>query len=231
VAEQLKNLSIVRRNKPSAGETTELGLLLEDIRACRVCCASPSYGSPLPHEPRPVIQASESARICIAGQAPGARVHASGRSYTDASGERLRTWLGLNEEDFYDAGKIAIVAMGFCFPGNDRTGGDLPPRRECAEIWRKRVFDRLPNIELMFLIGQYAQRWHLDRRETAGGVTETVRRWRDINGRAGEPRLIPLVHPSWRNTSWLKKNPWFEAELLPVAQTEVAGLLRQAAVT
>ena len=138
-----------------------LATLTEEIRACRVCRDAPRYGPPLPHEPRPVFQVSPSARICIAGQAPGVRVHASGRPYTDPSGVRLRSWLDIGEDVFYDPRIVSVVAMGFCFPGLDAKGGDLPPRRECAELWRKRMFAALPNLELILLVGQYAQKWHL----------------------------------------------------------------------
>ncbi len=204
---------------------TELDLLLGEIRACRVCYEAPRYGKALAHEPRPVLQVSPNAPICIAGQAPGARVHASGRPYSDASGVRLRSWLGVDETIFYDVDKIAVVPMGFCFPGYDAAGSDLPPRRECAEIWHDRLFGQLPNLKLILLVGGYAQRWHLARDMTQSGVTETVRRWREIYLRNEPPRMIPLPHPSWRNTGWLKRNPWFEAELLPVIKAEVADLL------
>ena len=138
--------------------TLKLDQLLTAIRACRVCRDEPRYGVALPHEPRPVLQVSRSARICIASQAPGARVHASGRPYTDPSGVRLKSWMGLDDETFYDSRKIAIIGMGFCFPGNDQHGGDLPPRRECAELWHKPLFEQLPDLRLLILIGQYAQR-------------------------------------------------------------------------
>jgi uracil-DNA glycosylase len=199
--------------------------LLDEIRGCRVCRDTPRYGAALPHEPRPVFQISQQARICIAGQAPGARVHASGRPFTDPSGVRLRQWLAMDEAVFYDPAQLAIVSMGFCFPGYDRAGGDLPPRRECAELWRSRLFDRLPSLGLILVIGQSAQRWHLDREEIRDGVTGTVRRWREILERPGRIRTLPLPHPSWRNNGWLRQNPWFEAELLPVLRAEVAALL------
>jgi uracil-DNA glycosylase len=157
-----------------------LAALAGDIRACRVCRDAPRYGAPLPHEPRPVFQVSTSARLCIAGQAPGVRVHASGRPYTDPSGVRLRSWLGIKEEIFYDPQTVAIVPMGFCFPGLDGKGGDLPPRRECAELWRERLFERLPSLELILLVGQYALKWHLDARTVAQGLSETVGRWREV---------------------------------------------------
>src|SRR6516225_4273759 len=176
-----------------------LAALAADIRACRVCRDAPRYGAPLPHEPRPVVQVSPEARLCIAGQAPGIRVHASGRPYTDPSGVRLREWLGLGEQIFYDPRKIAIVPMGFCFPGPDGKGGDLPPRRECAEIWRARLFEHLSNLELVVLVGQYAMRWHLGAKAVADGLTATVGRWREIHGSDTRPRVMPTPHPSWRN--------------------------------
>ena len=157
-----------------------LATLVEEIRACRICRDAPRYGAPLPHEPRPVFQVSPSARICIAGQAPGVRVHASGRPYTDPSGVRLRSWLGIGEDVFYDPEIVAVAAMGFCFPGLDAKGGDLPPRRECAELWRKRMFAALPNLELILLVGQYAQKWHLGSKLVGKSLSETVARWRDI---------------------------------------------------
>lgn len=199
-----------------------LAALADEIRACRVCRDAPRYGKPLPHEPRPVFQVSTSARLCIAGQAPGIRVHLSGRPYTDPSGVRLRDWLGIGEEIFYDPEKVAIAPMGFCFPGHDPNGGDLPPRRECAEIWRKRLFALLPNLELVLLVGQYAQKWHLGPKAVARGLRETVGGWRDLYRPGDHPRLIPLPHPSWRNNAWLNRNPWFETELLPVLRKEVA---------
>ncbi len=195
------------------------------IRSCRVCRDAPRYGPALPHEPRPVLQVSSSARICIASQAPGARVHASGRPYTDPSGVRLRSWLGLDDATFYDERRVAIIAMGFCFPGNDVHGGDLPPRKECAELWHRRLFDQLPNLQLMILIGQYAQRWHLGADRGTGGVTGTVSRWREIYEADALPRKLPLPHPSWRNSGWLKRHPWFERELVPVLRAAVAKLV------
>jgi uracil-DNA glycosylase len=203
---------------------TALDRILRDLAACRVCRDAPVYGSPLPHEPRPVIQAAASARLCIASQAPGTRVHLSGRPFTDASGVRLRQWLGLDEASFYDARKIAIVPMGHCFPGQDAKGADLPPRRECAPIWRQRVFAALPALELILLIGQYAQVWHL-REEAEDGLTATVGRWREILAGERKPALLPLPHPSWRNNGWLRSHPWFEAELVPCLREEVARLV------
>jgi uracil-DNA glycosylase len=205
-----------------------LDAIAEEVRACRLCRDAPRYGAPLPHEPRPVFQVSNQARLCIAGQAPGVRVHASGRPYTDPSGVRLRQWLGIDEEIFYDPATVAIVAMGFCFPGLNVKGGDLPPRRECAETWRERLLARLPNLELVLLVGQYAQAWHLDRALVAGGLTKTVAGWRDIYDASGRPRLMPMPHPSWRNNAWLKRNPWFEFELLPLLRADVAQVVAAA---
>ena len=201
-----------------------LDVLAEQVRACRLCRDAPRYGAPLPHEPRPVFQVSSSARLCIAGQAPGARVHASGRPYTDRSGIRLRQWLGIEEDIFYDPQRVAIAAMGFCFPGLDAKGADLPPRRECAELWRERLFAQLPNLELILLVGQYAQKWHLGAGTLAKGLSETVGRWREVHRANDRPRLMPLPHPSWRNNHWLKRNPWFELDLLPALRSDVARI-------
>lgn len=197
---------------------TKLDRLTAEIRACSLCIESPQ-GRALPHEPRPVFRVSEMARICAAGQAPGTRVHASGTPFTDPSGDRLRAWMGVTPDEFYDVARIAIVPMGFCFPGLDAKGGDLPPRRECAPRWRAPLFEMMPQIELVLAIGQYAQAWHLgpSRRKS---LTETVAAWE-----AFYPRCIPLPHPSWRNNAWLGKNPWFEEELLPVLKRDVRRLL------
>lgn len=201
-----------------------LDALIRELRACRLCRDAPCFGSALPHEPRPVIQVSDTARLCIAGQAPGIRVHASGRPFTDPSGVRLRQWLGLDESTFYDPAKLAIIPMGFCFPGYDAKGSDLPPRRECAPLWRDRLFAQLPRLELVLLLGRHAQQWHLGA-GAEGGLTETVGRWRTLLGAPGRPRLLPLPHPSWRNNAWLRRNPWFEEDLLPVLRAEVARLV------
>lgn len=197
--------------------------LLEEIRNCRACVDAPR-GVALPHQPRPVIQASSTARLCIAGQAPGTRVHASGIPFNDPSGDRLRDWLGVDRETFYDADRLAIVPMGFCFPGLDAKGGDLPPRRECRDLWHDRVYSAMPQIELVLSIGQYAQAYHLGgaRKRT---LTETVGHWREIFEGDHRPRILPLPHPSWRNNAWLKNNPWFETDLLPVLRAEVARLI------
>lgn len=201
----------------------EFETLLADYRACRICRDAPRFGAPLPHEPRPIIQASPRARLCLAGQAPGTRVHASGRPFTDPSGVRLRGWLGMDEATFYDPDRLAIVPMGGCFPGLDAKGGDLPPRRECAPAWRARLLAALPQVELILLVGQYAMRWHLGAAWN-GSLTRTVADWRQVHAENRHPRLLPLPHPSWRNNAWLRRNPWFEAEVLPLLRAEVARL-------
>ncbi len=193
------------------------------IRACRICREQPT-ARPLPHEPRPVFRASATATICVASQAPGTRVHASGQPFTDASGDRLRDWMGVDAETFYDESRIAIIPMGFCYPGQDAAGGDLPPRRECAPAWRSALFEALPRIDFVLAVGSYAQRWHLGplQRPT---LSETVADWRTIFAATSRPKVIPLPHPSWRNNAWIKRNPWFEAELLPVVRREIAARL------
>ena len=198
--------------------------LLAELRACRICHDAPRFGLPLPHQPKPIVQASPTARLCIASQAPGTRAHASGKPFYDPSGVRLRAWLGLDEAAFYDASRVAIVPMGHCFPGLDAKGGDLPPRRECSPVWRARVFAAMPDLRLILLIGQYAQAWHLGE-DFRGGLTETVRRWRAILAEPRRHRLLPLPHPSWCNNGWLRRNPWFEAELLPGLRREVRTIL------
>ncbi|MGX1786952.1 uracil-DNA glycosylase family protein [Bosea sp. NPDC055332] len=205
------------------GSPEALDDVLAELRACRICRDAPLYGPPLPHQPRPVVQAEASARLLIASQAPGTRVHASGRPFTDRSGDRLRDWLGLDQARFYDASRVAIVPMGHCFPGLDAKGGDLPPRRECAPTWRTRVLAALPHIELVLVIGRYAQAWHLGPK-AAADLTATVADWRNIFAGERRPPILPLPHPSWRNNGWLRKNPWFEAELVPVLRAEVARL-------
>lgn len=189
----------------------DLASLLAEIRACRICESH--------LEPRPVLRASATARICIAGQAPGIRVHNTGIPFNDPSGDRLREWMGVDRDTFYDERRIAIVPMGFCFPGYDAKGADKPPRKECAVHWRERLFAELPPFSLTLAIGTYAQAWHLGQnaRGTAG---ETVKAWRDY-----APRIIPLPHPSWRNNAWLKKNPWFSEDLLPYLKRRVRRLL------
>ena len=190
-----------------------LQALLAEVRACRLCAEA------LPLGPRPVLRAEASARLLIIGQAPGTRVHASGTPWDDRSGERLRDWLGVTPETFYDASKIAIVPMGFCYPGRDPRGGDNPPQPECAPAWHAALLERLPGIELTLLVGSYAQAHYLgkSRKRT---MTETVRHWRDFG-----PKFVPTPHPSWRTTHWLKKNPWFEAEIIPEIRHRLVRLL------
>lgn len=200
-----------------------LDTLLNEIRRCRLCVDNPR-GRPLPHEPRPVLQVETSARICVCGQAPGTRVHASGRPFTDPSGDRLRQWMGVSDAEFYDPSRIAILPMGFCFPGLNDKGGDLPPRRECAPAWRDRLFSLLPGIDLLILVGLYAQQWHMGAARSAT-LTQTVRDWKMPDGDAVGPLVIPVPHPSWRNNAWLRKNPWFEERVLPVLQQEVRARL------
>ncbi len=195
-----------------------LTVLLKDIRACRRCVETP-MGLPLPHEPRPVVQVAASARIGIFGQAPGTRVHASGRPFTDPSGDRLRDWLGIGDEIFYDEKRVAIIPMGFCFPGLDSKGGDLPPRKECAPLWRQQLLSALPNLRTAILVGQYAQKWHLGK-GAKKTLTETVGAWAEY-----APDFFPTPHPSWRNSGWLKKNPWFASELLPVLKQRIQAVL------
>lgn len=200
----------------AAGKTEGEGGLeavVAAARACRVCAEH------LPLGPRPVLRARASARLLIIGQAPGTRVHETGVPWNDRSGDRLRDWLGLDRAAFYDEGRIAIVPMGFCYPGRDPRGGDRPPRPECAPLWHPPLRAALPAIELTLLVGGYAQGYYLGRRRRAS-LGETVRAWRDYL-----PDALPLPHPSWRNTAWLKRNPWFEAELVPELRRRVAGLL------
>jgi uracil-DNA glycosylase len=185
--------------------------LLTEIRACTLCTGH------LPLGPRPVLQAAASARILIAGQAPGRKVHDTGIPFNDASGERLRNWLGLSREQFYDDSQIAIVPMGFCYPGTGKSG-DLPPRPECAAAWRGALLAQLKNIELTLVIGQYALAYHLP--DAGKSVTESVRAWHQH-----WPHTLPLPHPSPRNNLWLRRNPWFEEEVLPALRTRVAEVL------
>jgi uracil-DNA glycosylase len=204
-------------------EAAELDRVLTAIRGCRHCVEAP-LGKPLPHEPRPVLRASRTARLAICSQAPGTRVHESGTPFTDRSGDRLRDWMGVTPQEFYDEARVAIVPMGFCFPGQDEKGGDLPPRRECATIWHRKLFAALPEIALVLAVGSYAQNWHLGD-EAGASLQDTMLGWRRYLKGKRRPRILPLPHPSWRNNAWLTRNPWFEAELLPVLRREVRKLL------
>ena len=190
-----------------------LAALLAEVRDCRLCAAR------LPLGPRPVVRMDRSARLLIIGQAPGTKVHETGLPWNDPSGDRLRDWLAMDRETFYDETRIAIMPMGFCYPGRLAAGGDAPPRPECAPAWHARLRERLPIIGLTLLVGSYAQTFYLGatRKRT---MTETVRAWRDY-----APAFLPLPHPSWRNTAWLKRNPWFESELVPELRAATARIL------
>jgi uracil-DNA glycosylase len=190
---------------------TKLTELLTNVRACTKCAEH------LPLGPRPVLQVHSSARILIAGQAPGKKVHETGIPFNDASGDRLRDWLGISREVFYDSKKVAILPMGFCYPGTGKSG-DLPPRPECAQAWRAELLAHLKNVQLTLVIGQYALAYHLPNPDTS--VTESVLAWQEH-----WPDTVPLPHPSPRNNLWLKRNPWFEKKLLPVLQQRVAEVL------
>jgi uracil-DNA glycosylase len=185
--------------------------LIEDVRACTLCAPH------LEHGVRPVIQIDPEAKILIAGQAPGRKVHQSGIPFDDASGDRLREWMGVSKETFYSPKKIAILPMGFCYPGTGKSG-DLPPRPECATIWRAKLLQELSQLELTLVIGQYAQSYHLDQKKLS--LTETVKSWQSY-----WPNSVPLPHPSPRNNIWLKKNPWFEREILPSLQQRIKELV------
>lgn len=190
-----------------------LDALVEDIRACRACAAH------LPHAPRPVVWVHPDARILIAGQAPGRLVHETGVPWNDPSGDRLRAWMGLDRDAFYRREHIAVAAMGLCFPGTVN-GADLPPRPECAPLWRPKLLPLLTRVKLTLLVGQYAQRYHLGA-ACKRSLSETVRAWREY-----PENVMPLPHPSWRNSGWLKRHPWFEAELVPELRRRVGEALR-----
>ena len=209
----------------SVARSAELESVLAAIRACRHCIEAP-HGKPLPHEPRPVLRASPTARLAVCSQAPGTKVHASGTPFTDRSGDRLREWMGVTSDEFYDESRLAIVPMGFCFPGQDANGGDLPPRRECAARWHGELFAALPQLDLVLAVGSYAQEWHLG--AAAGrSLQGTMIAWRLHLKRRQRPRVLPLPHPSWRNNRWLTDNPWFESELLLVLRREVRRLMQK----
>ncbi|MCA8884948.1 MAG: uracil-DNA glycosylase family protein [Rhodobacteraceae bacterium] len=196
----------------------DLKTLKTDLRACRLC-ADRFAATATAHAPRPVVWLRPTARILVAGQAPGLRVHESGTPFLDRSGDRLRDWMGVTSETFYDRDRIAILPMAFCFPGYDGKGADLPPPPLCAATWHGRILPHLGDLRLILLVGQYAQRWHLGP-AAKPGVTRTVAAWRSFL-----PQALPLPHPSWRNTAWLKRNPWFEADLLPDLRSRVRTVL------
>jgi uracil-DNA glycosylase len=190
-----------------------LPAVLKDIAACRACAGE------LPHEPRPVVRVAKETRLLICGQAPGRRVHESGLPFTDPSGDRLRDWLGVSYEQFYADPRIGVAAMAFCFPGTNPKGGDYPPPKRCAELWRPRLLAELKKVELTLLVGGYAQSWALQG-GAKGSMTETVQAWREYL-----PQFLPLPHPSWRNTAWLKRNPWFQDEVTPWLRARTAAIL------
>lgn len=187
--------------------------LIIKIKKCNACAAF------LPFLPHPVLRANSKARILIIGQAPGSKAHESSTPWNDRSGDRLRNWLGINREEFYSEENIAIIPMGFCYPGINKNGGDNPPRSECAPLWHQSLINLLPNIRLMLLVGSYAQRYYLKKNAKAT-LTSTVKAWDEYL-----PYFFPLPHPSWRNTAWLKKHPWFNTEVLPRLKTEVRNIL------
>ena len=187
--------------------------LLSQVRACTLCAEH------LPLAPRPILQWHPQARILIAGQAPGRKAHDSGTPFEDASGDRLRQWMGVQRTVFYDPQQIAILPMGFCYPGTGKSG-DLPPRPECAPAWREQLLGQLQQVQLILVIGKYAQNYHLDADQAS--LTELVQAWRDF-----WPKMVPLPHPSPRNNIWLRKNPWFESELIPELQSKIAVILRK----
>ncbi len=198
----------------------QLESLPERIGACRIC-ADRFAATATAHAPRPIVWFRPGARILVAGQAPGMRVHQAGRPFFDPSGDRLRDWMGIDAATFYDLGRIAVVPMAFCFPGYDAKGADLPPPPICAATWHGQVMATLGEAPLTLLVGGYAHRWHLGTAGARGGVTKTVARWQDH-----APRVFPLPHPSWRNTAWLRRNPWFEDEVLPALRARVKEVLR-----
>jgi uracil-DNA glycosylase len=198
----------------ASGRGELLDVLLAEIRACRACAGD------LAHEPRPVVRVSARTRLLIAGQAPGRRAHESGLPFDDASGERLRDWMGVDRATFYGHPAIGVAAMAFCFPGTNPKGGDYPPPKRCAQLWRPQLLAALPKVEFTLLIGAHAQAWALGRKAS---LLETVRDWRDHL-----PEILVLPHPSWRNTAWLKRNPWFEAEVVPYLRERVTSILTDA---
>lgn len=198
---------------PGMNDVATLARRIADCRLCADRFAATASG----HAPRPVPWLSDSAPILVAGQAPGLKVHQRGRPFDDPSGTRLRSWMGIDEETFYDRSKVAVLPMAFCFPGYDAKGSDLPPPPVCARTWRDHALAAMPQVRLTLLIGGYAHKWHLGGRAS---VTDRVSRWRETI-----PDIVPLPHPSWRNTAWLKKHPWFEAEVVPWLRARVAEVL------
>jgi uracil-DNA glycosylase len=199
---------------PPASPASDLAAVLREIAACRAC--ADDFGFP----PRPVTWVAPDTRLLICGQAPGRRVHESGRPFTDPSGDRLRAWMGVDAETFYGDRRIGVAAQAFCYPGTNPKGGDFPPPPRCAALWRDRLLGALPRVELTLLVGGHAQAWALGARMKPT-MTRTVAAWRDYG-----PAVLPLPHPSWRNTAWLKREPWFEGEVVPYLRERVASMLR-----
>ncbi len=189
----------------------KLAKVQAEVRACTLCAAH------LPHGPRPIVRGKQSAKLLIISQAPGTKVHNTGLSFNDRSGDRLRDWLGIDRDTFYDEARVAIMGMGFCYPGVNGKGGDLPPRKECAPLWHPKLLPLYTNVELILLVGSYAVSRYLPERKAT--LSDTVAAWR-----AYGPRFLPLPHPSWRNTGWLKNHPWFEEDLVPHLRKRVAKL-------
>lgn len=194
--------------------TQTLEALERDIRACTLCKDEMSL------EPSPVFSVSRTATVLVASQAPGNLAMQTQKPFNDPSGVRLREWMGMDDDTFYDASRVAMVPMGFCFPGYDKSGGDIPPMKRCAGEWREQLLEALPNIKVTLLVGGYAQKWHLKKR-MGRNLTETVRQWQTYTSEG----LFTLPHPSWRNTGWIKKNPWFETETLPALKHAILQAL------
>lgn len=203
-----------------------IAFLSQRIKTCRLCRDNPQYFPALPHEPRPVAILSQHAKIAIAGQAPGLKVHQTGRPFYDRSGQRLRDWLGVDEVSFYNPNYFAIIPMGFCFPGYDTRKSDRPPRHECRETWHEQVFSHMPQIEWVIAVGGFAQNWHIPDIPYPT-LTERVYHWRELSKKRQKRGyfVLPLPHPSWRNNVWIKKNPWFEKDLVPHLRAIIAEFI------
>ena len=212
----MKSETIVQKKQGNETGKDALPVLLADIRACRDCA---SCAPPLPVTPNPILQASAKSKIRIIGQAPGTLAHASGRPFTDPSGVRLRDWLGVGEDAFYNTDNFAVTPMGFCFPGQDSKGSDLPPRKECAPLWQDKLTAALPDVQLTLLVGSYAVKHYLGPRAERT-LTATVAKWKEFG-----PHLLPMPHPSWRNNGWIKKHDWF-AEELDYLKDRVAAVIK-----
>ena len=214
--------------RPADVDPLSAAVLADTIRACRLCRSAPR-GATLPHEPRPILRLSSKARLAIASQAPRIPAHISRVTLDDPEGGRLRDWMGIGPDLFYDPDRVIIAPMGFCFPGHDAAKGDLPPRPECRAAWHDAVFAAMPQVETILAVGRHAIDYHLARLHPnapkAPGLTERVQAWRDLAIGSTGPRVLPLPHPSWRNSGWLKRHPWFEAEILPVLRMEVRRLV------